>query len=86
VSSRKARKAAADRPARGSHAISTAGRLLDRGAYTTSLLGVYDGQRCLGFLLPRNREGVEAFDVNTKSLGLYPTQAAAADAIFKVAS
>jgi hypothetical protein len=40
---------------------------------------VSDG-RCVGFLLRRGRDGIEAFDCNELSLGLYtcPTEAARA--------
>lgn len=41
---------------------------------------------CIGFLLLRGRSGVEAFDQNTRSLGLYPDQKTAADAITIVAA
>jgi hypothetical protein len=44
------------------------------------LVYVYDGQRCLGHLLSRGKTGVEAFD---QSLGLFPDQHAAANAIWK---
>jgi hypothetical protein len=46
-----------------------------------SLLAVYDGQHCRGFILARGRSGFEAFDNSERSLGLYQSQAAAADAI-----
>jgi hypothetical protein len=47
------------------------------------LLAVYDGQRCLGFILPRNKLGWEAFSANDRSLGLFKDRAAAAAAIDK---
>jgi hypothetical protein len=47
-----------------------------------ALQSIYNGRRCIGFLLLRGRRGVEALDSNTTSLGLFPTQKAAADAIF----
>jgi hypothetical protein len=46
-----------------------------------SLLAVYDGQQCRGFILARGRSGYEAFDRFEHSLGLYQSQAAAANAI-----
>ena len=49
---------------------------------TKYLLSVYAGQRCLGFLLSR-RDGVEAFDIDDRSLGIFPDQKSAADAISK---
>jgi hypothetical protein len=48
---------------------------------TASLLSVYDGRRCVGFLLHRSLAGWEAFTADEKSIGTYPTQKAAADAI-----
>jgi hypothetical protein len=50
-----------------------------------TLAYVYDGQRCLGHMLSRGRSGVEAFDQSDKSLGLFPDQRAAADAICEAA-
>ena len=46
-----------------------------------TLAYVYDGQRCLGHMLSRGKTGVEAFDRDDKSFGLFPDQRAAADAI-----
>jgi hypothetical protein len=52
-----------------------------------SMLAVYvpgkDGRNtvCVGFIMPRARQGVEAFNADTKSLGLFKTQAEAADAL-----
>jgi hypothetical protein len=46
-----------------------------------ALLSVYDGRTCLGFVLNRGRSGFEAFDRNGRSFGLFPTTAAAANAI-----
>jgi len=46
-----------------------------------AMLSVYDGQRCIGFLLSRGRAGVEAFDCDERSLGVYPTQGEAVNAI-----
>jgi len=42
---------------------------------------VYDGQRCIGHLLSRGRLGVEAFDADDRSLGIFPTTQEAAAAI-----
>jgi hypothetical protein len=33
----------------------------------------------------RGKSGVEAFDADTRSLGLYPNQKAAADAVYEAA-
>jgi hypothetical protein len=43
------------------------------------MVSVFAGQRCVGFLLRRGREGIEALDSDGRSLGLYasPTEAAA---------
>jgi hypothetical protein len=46
-----------------------------------ALLSVFDGRRCAGFLLHRGPAGWEAFTADEISLGTYPTQKAAADAI-----
>ena len=44
------------------------------------------GTRCVGFLLNRGRRGFEAFDADTRSLGIFPDQKAAADAVYEAAS
>jgi hypothetical protein len=49
----------------------------------TSLVSVYAGQVCLGFVLARGEAGFEAFDADEKSLGLFPTQREAAAAIMR---
>jgi hypothetical protein len=41
---------------------------------------VYDGRRCLGFLMSRGKAGVEAFDAADRSLGIFPDQKSAASA------
>jgi hypothetical protein len=46
-----------------------------------ALLSVFDGRRCAGFLLHRGPAGWEAFTADEISLGTYPTQKAAANAI-----
>jgi hypothetical protein len=45
------------------------------------MLAVYSGRECAGFLLNRGRAGIEGFDANVKSLGLFSDQKSAADAI-----
>ena len=73
----------------GPHAKTvSAGRHKPRDAYKSfdpttqpGFLAVYDGRTCLGFLLPRGKQGVEAFDHDDKSLGIFPTQKSAADAL-----
>jgi len=44
-------------------------------------LAVYDGRQFVGFLLTRNPLGVEAFDINEHSLGIFPDLKTAADAV-----
>jgi hypothetical protein len=46
-----------------------------------SLVSVYDGQRVLGFIVPRGKSGFEAFTADNVSLGLHAHMQAAADAI-----
>jgi hypothetical protein len=36
-------------------------------------LAVYDGQQCIGHALSRGKLGVEAFDVENRSLGIFPS-------------
>jgi hypothetical protein len=45
---------------------------------TSALIGVYDGRQYIGHLRRRDPEGVEAYDINTFSVGLYDTLDAAA--------
>jgi hypothetical protein len=52
-----------------------------RDVVSLACLGVYDGSVCIGYLLPRNEQGVEAYGADDASLGLYPDQKAAADAV-----
>jgi hypothetical protein len=40
------------------------------------LLHVYDGRRCIGFILTRVKQGFEAYDADLASLGIFPTQQA----------
>jgi hypothetical protein len=49
---------------------------------TTGLLSVYDGQRCIGHLIRRGKCGVEAFDVDDRPVGLYPTRKEAMQALY----
>jgi hypothetical protein len=46
---------------------------------------VYDGSTCVGFLYARGRQGVEAFDADLKTLGIFKTQQAAAGAVSRAA-
>jgi hypothetical protein len=40
----------------------------------TTMLSIYDGQTCIGFVIERGKQGVELFDREQKSLGLFRTQ------------
>ena len=44
-------------------------------------LAIYAGQTCLGHVIPLGPRSFEAFDSNDKSIGLFDTQAGAADAL-----
>jgi hypothetical protein len=48
---------------------------------TAPLSYIYDGRECRGFVLARGRLGFEAFDRQERSLGLFKTVAAAANAV-----
>jgi hypothetical protein len=45
------------------------------------MVSVYDGRICRGFVIARGKLGFEAFDVDQCSLGIFPNQKGAADAI-----
>jgi hypothetical protein len=47
----------------------------------TALLSVYDGQHCIGFILPRGKAGFEAFGRDEQSKGLFATRHEAAAAL-----
>ena len=47
----------------------------------SAMLSVYDGQRCLGHIVKRGKCRFEAFDANDNSLGTFPTDHEAADAV-----
>jgi hypothetical protein len=49
--------------------------------HSTPLLAVYNGRTCCGFLLKRGRDGVEAFDSDERSLGIFPDEHQAAAAL-----
>jgi hypothetical protein len=57
------------------------GRAMAREGRKPTMVSVFDGRRFLGTILPRGIRGYEALDANKKSLGLFSTQVAAADAI-----
>jgi hypothetical protein len=50
-----------------------------------SIQAVYSGTTCLGFLYSRGRQGIEAFDSDTRSLGIYHDRKNAADAVTRAA-
>ena len=50
---------------------------------SAALASVYDGQRCCGFIVARGPAGFGAFDASERSLGIFETQLAAADAIMR---
>jgi len=47
------------------------------------MLSVYSGRECVGFLLSRGKCGVEAFDSEQRSIGMFASQKQAADAIME---
>ena len=82
---RKARKPGCDGLDRRPHGSTKAkaGELKRPEANSSDLscLAIYDGQRCAGFLLPRGKAGVEVFDADDRSLGIFPDLKTAADAV-----
>ena len=50
---------------------------------TTTMLSIFDGRECAGFLLHRGKEGVELFDKEQRSLGIFPTEREAVAALDK---
>jgi hypothetical protein len=48
---------------------------------TPTMLSVFDGRRCAGFLLHRGASGWEAFSADEISLGVFTTRQDAANAI-----
>jgi hypothetical protein len=51
---------------------------------TSPLLSIYDGQRCVGFVFARGKQGFEAFTAEQQSLGTFATQREAATAVMEV--
>src|SRR5215472_7877990 len=51
------------------------------GPPTTPLISIYDGRECVGFVISRGKLGFEAFTADQHSLGIFPNQKGAADAI-----
>ena len=50
------------------------------------LTPIFAHQRCVGFLVSAGPRGVEAYDANEKSLGIFPNAIEAAVAIEQVAA
>jgi hypothetical protein len=50
-------------------------------APATPLISVMHDGRCLGFLLRRGRQGIEAFTRETQSIGCFPTEHEAVSAL-----
>jgi hypothetical protein len=48
-----------------------------------SLISVFDDRICIGHLLRRGKDGVEAYDTDTVSLGIYSDVDAAALAVWR---
>jgi hypothetical protein len=46
-----------------------------------SLVSVYDGRKCLGFIFARGCRGYEAFSADERSLGVFLDQREALDAV-----
>jgi hypothetical protein len=51
------------------------------GTTSTPVISVYDGRECVGFIIARGRLGFEAFGADQHSLGIFPNQKGAAEAI-----
>lgn len=47
----------------------------------TPMLSVYNGKRCVGFIIARGKAGFEAFSAEERSIGTFKTQRAAAAAL-----
>jgi hypothetical protein len=62
---------------------STAGTVGITAAQSSPMVWVYDGQTCIGFVFSRGKLGFEAFDSDEKSIGLFPTQRAAAASVMR---
>lgn|SRR5215472_16841039 len=56
-------------------------RAMAREGRKPTMASVFDGRKFIGTVLARGVRGYEAFDANEKSLGLFSTQTAAANAI-----
>jgi hypothetical protein len=79
VRSRKTRSPAAAEQRARPRRVGQRGSKTDTDSHS-ALQSVYDGQRCIGFLV-RGRSGIEAYDAAERSLGTYPNLKNAADAV-----
>jgi hypothetical protein len=50
-------------------------------AATAMLFSVYDGQRCIGFIIARGKLGFEAFDHDERALVVFPSKKLASVAV-----
>jgi hypothetical protein len=48
---------------------------------TSAWLAIYSGQTCVGHVINRGPKGFEAFDVDDRSIGVFPTLNEAASAL-----
>jgi hypothetical protein len=46
-----------------------------------SLVSIYEGRLCIGFVRACGPKGYQAYTADERDLGLFPTQRAAADAV-----
>jgi hypothetical protein len=51
---------------------------------TPPMLSIYDGRDCVGFLISRGKQGVELFDRDQKSIGIFASQHEAIAAISEI--
>jgi len=49
------------------------------------LVSIYEGRLCIGFVRACSPKGYQAYTADEQSLGLFPTQRAAADAVTSAA-
>jgi hypothetical protein len=49
--------------------------------FSVPMLSVYGGRECKGFILSRGKVGFEAFNSDQQTLGIFPNEKEAADAI-----
>jgi hypothetical protein len=55
--------------------------MTSKAAPTTGMLSVYNGQQCVGHLMRRGKCGVEAFDTNEVSIGVFASHYEAIQAL-----